>query len=420
MFTPEELKPGAKRAVLEYLAENGIPTARIYSPEEAVEIGPKADLIVRADGACQWDGFSGVFGSYMTRGNKQQIRSPKKLEAYHKPSELTLRQLIAIAGLEDSFESGSDEMDGIIRYNVGMIRGHVGWYCDRLGLPRPEKPRVLIQDAHSESKAMFQHPNNPNLVVIGINERTVLYDRAAEQFTYLATHHEWIDNFFDRMPSVGAGGGEFGDLRKAIKIHDAAASLPKFVDMGMTFEMEFGWHRNEGTPVVYQFKPFRKAEQAGFRLPPESGKNIVNFDLPVGITASSEGIKLKFREMYGEGSYSGSAVLVFPVATLESNFPPHVEMPDISALFIPIFDYRRDHGIREAVMKTPLALCSISELNEATLGHKDGIRVNENDFELPNIRTQGLELAKKIREMLNDGQNLRIYSDGITGRVVIE
>jgi len=39
MFTPEELKPGAKRVILEYIAENGIPVAKIYSPEEATVRG---------------------------------------------------------------------------------------------------------------------------------------------------------------------------------------------------------------------------------------------------------------------------------------------------------------------------------------------------------------------------------------------
>ena len=419
MFTAEELKNGAKRAVLEYISENGIPTARIYSQEEAMWLGPRADLIVRADNACQLDGFSGVFGSYRTRGDTPRILGTD--DRYHTPSEFNLKQLVAIAGLDDSFESGSENTNTTIRNEILMIRAKAKWYCDQLKLPPPERPDVFIQDAHSDSIAMFQHPNNPNLVVMGINKRTVLYERTEDQFTYMAPHYEWEAQSFAGMQCPGLWGDDFVRLRKTIEFYDKTSALPKLSDMGSTFEMEFGWHRDDCSPVVYQVRLFRKVEQSGFRLPPESGKNIINFDLPVGITTSSDGIRLNFRHMmtsYDDGDFSGSASLVFPFCSEDGVNPPHVRMPGVYAFFFPVFDYRRDHGVREAIMKTPLALCDVSEFDGMAPGRKSGIKTK--DHEVINIRAQGLKLAKKLDAKLEDGHSLRLYSDGITGRVVIE
>jgi len=69
-------------------------------------------------------------------------------------------------------------------------------------------------------------------------------------------------------------------------------------------------------------------------------------------------------------------------------------------------------------MKMPLVLCNISEFDGAVPGRKSGTMVG--DFEVPNVLAQGWELTEKLRDTLVDGKSLRLYSDGITGRVVID
>jgi len=416
MFTADELKVGAKRAVLQYLSDNGIPIAKIYSIDEAADLGPSADLIVRADGACQWDGFSGIFGSYKTKGNKLQLRG-NYYDEFYTPSHFSLRELVALAGLDMEFDSGNEVKNEIFHKNISIKRGRISWYCEHLGISEPEKPSVLIQDAHSDSITMFQHPNNPNIVAIGMNNRTLLFYRHEDQFTYMAPHFEWNKGFFDGMPCIDGDGGDFGNLRMKIRIYDKILSLPKIAETKSIIEMESGWNRTDGSPVVYQVRMGRKTETANFRMPPESGKNIVNFDLPIGVT-SSEGVRLKYTETIGSSDYSGLASMVFPFSSLSSNYPPHADMPGITALLFPIFDYRRDHGVREAVMKTPLAFCQISELDGIATEFKRGDKFM--GLEYPNIRAQGLKMAEKLDGMLNEGQFLRFFADGLIGRLILE
>lgn len=69
-------------------------------------------------------------------------------------------------------------------------------------------------------------------------------------------------------------------------------------------------------------------------------------------------------------------------------------------------------------MKTPLAICDISDFGEEKPGMKSGTRIG--DFEVPNVRVQGWKLMEQLENTLVDGQSMRLYSDGITGRVIIE
>ncbi len=397
MFT-QELSIGAKRAILEYVTKRGIPTAEIYSEEEAKRLDSRANLVVRADGSCQWNGFSGVFGSYSTQETLLKISGPRPGEAYT-PNHLTLEQLMAIASLDENFNSGDEHRDGLVKYNIKRIQERIGWYCRGLGLDIPDKPKVLIQDAHSKSDALFQHPNNQKLVVISRNKRTALYNRVEESFTYFVRPYEH-ENGFEIPPD------DREYLKAAIKTYDKIFTFEKFADMGMTFEMEFGKHIEDGIPVVYQFKPFRKIEKANYSLVSESGKRVVNFDLPIGVL-SPEGKQLTIKKFYSGNQYSNSVSLMIPSGDRDFEYP-HVSMPGIQAILYPVFDYTRDHGARESLMKVPSVFCNVSEFNGTTSIQCDGIRVSN------------YTALQKLKDLMQNGQTVRLYSDGVRGRMIIE
>lgn len=405
MFSKEELAIGAKRAVLEYIAIRGIPTATIYTKEEALRLDSGVNLVVRADSACQWGGFSGVFGSFGTRENLLKISGPRPGEAYT-PSEFGLEQLIAIASLNEDFSSGDKHRDALVKYNIQRIQKKIEWYCSGLNLDIPDKPETLIQDTHSKSDALFQHPNNSDLVVISRNKRTVLYNRATDSFIYFIKPPEHENGF--EIPS-----DEKSYLREAIKTYDTIVTFEKFADMGMTFEMEFGKNRNSESPIVYQFKPFRKIEYADFCLLPESGEDVINFDLPISITPA-DGIILRYDggaiidylSPETAKDYSSIVTIIAPSGDQESEYP-HIVCPGIMGLLYPVFNYTRDHGARESLMKVPFVFCNVSEFNGTTPLQSDETRISD------------YGLLQKIEDSLKDGQSLRLYSDGIRGRIDI-
>lgn len=413
MFTPEELKPGAKRVVIEYIASQGIPTARVLTEKEALELERfelsryrRADLIVRADDASQWDGFSGVFGSYKLIGDTLRIRGLSPGES-HTPDIFSLEELIALASLNNTSNAKNDRNRKLLQHNINAVREKINWYTSSLKKEPPERLEVLIQEAHSGSNSLFQHPSNEDLVVISMNNRAVLYDRQQDSFRYLLSQFDLEYGF-----QISKGTEDF--FRQAVKTYDAVAALPKFSG-DYTFEMEFGKDKKDGHLLVYQVRLFRKKETADFTLTHESGENIINFELSLGITTKN-GVDLAYQSKALYHQYwfpdtplpdvSNSIVLVGPSSDDDSVYP-HVACPGIRAIMYPVFQYTHNHGARESLMKVPLLQLGISNSKEVS-------SVTEG-----NITMIDYTLASKIQHTFNDGQVLKVFSDGRKSRIQI-
>ncbi len=182
MFTQEELRRGAKRAVLEYLAENEIPIATIVPASAArqyVELY-KQELIVRADTASQWNGFSGIYGSYLFPENSFST----KVGMVFFREDLDISKWVALATPDEQLELPEElELQKAFHERITDIKETIVWYCNGLGIPIPDDPlEALIQVAHSTSDTLFQHPSDPNLVILNWEEQTLVYDRKKTHF----------------------------------------------------------------------------------------------------------------------------------------------------------------------------------------------------------------------------------------------
>jgi len=389
MFTKEELGRGAKRAVLEYIAEASIKISRIYSTEEAIALekaGTLNDVIVRSDSPEQWDGFSGV---YESRPNIPTIGLMIEKLITKPDQRLPLNELLALATLEYS-ESIIPSRESIIREKILTTSDDVHWYCAGRCLPIPGNPTALIQDMHEASSRLFQHPNNKDLVVLGGLAGTRFFNREKSAF--------W-DLDRDKPDEID---GDLGTmLEKAIEIYDRATSLLKFSEE-YSYEMEFGRNKKDEV-LVYQIRRFRKKEEAAYTLEQKSGECIVNFKLPIGITPAegmqltyhnSPFIKKLFNHDYEMPDLRQGITYVSSSGDRYSSYP-HVICKDVSSLIYPSFHYSHSHGARESLMKIPLILCGI-------LG--ENLEYPKNHHSL---------------EIFKEGSTVIAYSDGIRGRIEI-